>query len=297
MIIIDYIQDKLYHNYQLWNIFARHLSIMNTYNIIDQMGLPVDLPTKPKRIISLVPSQTELLFDIGLDKTIVGITRFCNHPIHIVNSKVKIGGTKNFNIEVIKDLAPDLIIGNKEENYEAGILELKKHYHVWMSDITTIDDAYTMMDAIGTITNKSSEVEGLIKSIKDSFSELPIVHYPLSIPTVAYFIWRKPYMVAASGTFIDSMLNVLGVVNAFAGLSRYPELSTEHIAACKADYIFLSSEPYSFSEMHFEEFQDLCPTAKIIVVDGELFSWYGSRLKHSADYFVRLRTQMIDSLY
>ena len=258
------------------------------------MGLPVEIPIQPLRIVSLVPSQTELLFELGLANNIVGITRFCIHPAQLVVTKTKIGGTKNFNIEAIKALAPDLIIGNKEENFEAGITELKKNYPVWMSDVNTIEDAYNMMEAIGDITNKQPEVGAIIQSIKTSFSQLPSINYSSPIPTAAYFIWRKPYMVAASDTFIDSMLNMLGLKNTLAELSRYPELSAEHIATYKADYIFLSSEPYSFSEKHMEEFQALFPTAKVMVVDGEMFSWYGSRLQHSADYFAGLRRQMID---
>jgi len=209
-----------------------------------------------------------------------------------VTGKTRIGGTKDFDMDKIRALKPDLIIGNKEENYEDGIMELKKHYSVWMSDIYSLDDAYDMMKSIGEITNRQNEAQLLVNEIKSGFIELSIINYQLSIPSCAYFIWRKPYMVAASGTFIDHMLGVLGLSNAFAGMSRYPRLTSDQIAAAKPDYIFLSSEPYSFNEKHIEEFQKLCPMSRVSIVDGELFSWYGSRLKHTAKYFRELRQNL-----
>jgi len=257
--------------------------------VIDQMGQTVLLPQHPKRIISLVPSQTELLFDLGLDDEIAGLTRFCIHPADKVSGKTRIGGTKDFNFERIKELKPDLIIGNKEENYQEGINELKKDFPVWMSDIYTLDDAYQMMNSVGEITNKQEEAQLLIKQIKTSFSTLPPVTRHLPPLTCAYFIWRKPYMVAASGTFLDHMLGVFGVRNAFADLSRYPAVTAEQIAKAKPDLIFLSSEPYSFTEKHIDEFKGISSASKIMIVDGELFSWYGSRLRYTADYFEDLR--------
>jgi len=260
-----------------------------TQTVIDQMGQEIPLPLHPKRIISLVPSQTELLFDLGLDDEIIGVTRFCIHPADKTSSKVRIGGTKNFDIDMIKELKPDLIIGNKEENYEEGISELKKFFPVLMSDIYTLDDAYQMMTAIGKITNKQKEADLLVKEIQSSFIDLSPATSQPSPRSCAYFIWRKPYMVAASGTFIDHMLGVFSVRNAFADLTRYPELTAEQIAAAKLDFIFLSSEPYAFNDKHIEEFKNISPKSKVIIVDGELFSWYGSRLRHTAAYFKDLR--------
>jgi ABC-type Fe3+-hydroxamate transport system substrate-binding protein len=264
-----------------------------THTVIDQMGQEIKLPINPRRIISLVPSQTELLFDLGLDDEIVGVTRFCIHPADKVVGKARIGGTKNFDIDKIKELKPDLIIGNKEENYEEGITELKQHFPVWMSDIYTLDDAYQMMTGIGEITNRQKEARSLVKEIQSNFSALSPATLHASPLSCAYFIWRKPYMVAASGTFIDHMLAVFGVKNAFADLSRYPELTVEQIAEKKPDFIFLSSEPYAFSDKHIDEFKTISPPSKVIIVDGELFSWYGSRLRHTAAYFKEMRRTLM----
>lgn len=251
---------------------------------VDQMNRRVEIPNRPKRIISLVPSQTELLFDLGLDKEIIGVTKFCIHPANKVKEKVKIGGTKVLNIDLIKELNPDLIIGNKEENEREQIEELMQDFPVWMSDISNLDEALAMIKQVGEITGKLSEGSALADRISEQFSNL-IIHQ--SGQRVGYFIWRKPYMVAGRGTFIDVMLNKCGFVNAFS-TGRYPEVNSEEIIAAKPDIILLSSEPYPFKEKHVWEFESLLPHARVRLVDGEMFSWYGSRLLHAPVYFEAL---------
>ncbi len=257
-----------------------------TKTVKDQMNQENKLPVSPKRIVSLVPSQTELLFALGLREEIVGVTNYCIHPAEETKHKTKVGGTKNFDVEVIKRLNPDLIIGNKEENEEKGINTLKKSFPVWMSDIFNLEDAVDMILRIGVLVGKESESESIVLNIQRGFSALPTTKLPPK--KVVYFIWRKPYMVAASGTFIDDMLKRAGFQNVFGSLSRYPEISAEQLREAQPDYIFLSSEPYPFKEKHLQEFQNICPDAAILVVDGELFSWYGSRLQASAAYFSKL---------
>lgn len=256
------------------------------FSVKDQMNHEVLLQGVPRRIVSLVPSQTELLFDLELGSSIVGITNYCIYPTDKVKGLTKVGGTKNFNIEVIKKLSPDLIIGNKEENEREGIEALKKHFPVWMSDIICLDDALDMIAGIGTLTGKTPEAENIVSSIQRSFS---LLQYSNAFSkSVAYLIWRKPYMVAASHTFIDDMLQRAGFTNAFASLVRYPHITAVQLQEAQPAYIFLSSEPYPFNEKHLAEFQALCPTSTVLVVDGELFTWYGSRLRHSAAYFAKL---------
>jgi ABC-type Fe3+-hydroxamate transport system substrate-binding protein len=256
----------------------------------DQIGNNIELPTAPRRIVSLVPSQTELLYDLGLSDEVVGITRFCIHPQEWFNTKAKIGGTKQFNFDAIRTLQPDLIIGNKEENYKEGIEELQKHYPVWMSDIFNLQDALNMMLQIGAVTDKENAAKKLVAAIGNKFKQL---QQQKTNYRVAYFIWRKPYMVAGGNTFIDFMLQQIGCINCFKNTERYPEVSLEELQQQQPDYIFLSSEPYSFKELHFEEFTNACPNAKTILVDGEAFSWYGSRLLQSPDYFNALSAKLI----
>ena len=253
---------------------------------IDQLGRIVLLPFSPQRIVSLVPSQTELLFDLGLGEKVVGVTKFCIHPAEARRKAGIVGGTKQFDFERIAALKPDLIIGNKEENYQAGIERLAAAYPVWLSDIATLDDALRMMRQVGFIAGRKVKGESLATEIKAAFDALVAPEAPVS---AAYFIWRKPYMVAAGGTFIDDMLRRAGFLNVFAGRTRYPEITAFDLAAAEPARILLSSEPYPFGEKHVAEFQAICPTAQVKIVDGELFSWYGSRLRHSAAYFKTLR--------
>ena len=254
--------------------------------VTDQMGQRVAVPFPPQRIVSLVPSQTELLFDLGLSEKVVGITKFCVHPIEARTKATVIGGTKNFNFEKIAALKPDLIIGNKEENYQAGIEQLAANYPVWLSDISNLPEALDMIRRVGFISGAKEKAEAMATEIDASFAALVTEETTIS---AAYFIWRKPYMAAAKGTFIDDLLLRAGFSNVFAGHARYPEISAEQLAAAAPQRILLSSEPYPFNEKHLAEFRAICPAAKIEIVDGELFSWYGSRLRKSAAYFSQLR--------
>lgn len=256
------------------------------------MGYPVNIPDSPQRIISLVPSQTELLFDLGLDSRIVGVTKFCIHPAGKVKSKTVIGGTKNFHFAQIDALQPDLIIGNKEENYRTGILQLKEKYPVWMSDISTLPEALDMMQRIGTITNQAEAALALTAKIATSFQHFSS---PLNVPT-AYFIWRNPCMSVGRDTFIHQMLAACGLQNVFAAHTRYPEISPSLLQAAAPKLILLSSEPYPFRKKHVQEFQHICPGALIRLVDGELFSWYGSRLQYAVPYFQKLLREIDTAL-
>ena len=251
---------------------------------LDQMSRPVDLPSTPRRIVSLVPSQTELLFDLSLDDEIVGITKFYIHPGDKVKQKIKIGGTKQLNIDLIKELKPDLIIGNKEENEKGQIEEVMQHFPVWMSDIRNLNDALDMIRKIGSITGKASKADSIATHIQQQFNNLTIQQ---SNKRAAYLIWRKPYMIAGKGTFIDAMLQKCGLVNAF-DTDRYPEVSEVELMSTKPDVVLLSSEPYPFKDKHIREFESLLPYAKVKLVDGEMFSWYGSRLLYASEYFAEL---------
>jgi ABC-type Fe3+-hydroxamate transport system substrate-binding protein len=254
--------------------------------VTDQMGRRVAVPFPPQRIVSLVPSQTEMLFDLGLGERVVGVTKFCIHPAEARKTATVIGGTKNFDFDKIHSLKPDLILGNKEENYQTGIEQLAADYPVWLSDITTLPDALDMIRRVGLITGRKERADALATEIAGSFEAMEVPVTPVS---AAYFIWRKPYMVAATGTFIDELLQRIGFSNVFGSLGRYPEVTAEQLAAAAPQQILLSSEPYPFSGKHIAEFQAICPAAEVRIVDGELFSWYGSRLRHSAAYLQSLR--------
>ncbi|MFT2008503.1 helical backbone metal receptor [Pontibacter sp. 13R65] len=259
----------------------------------DQMGFQVTLPHLPQRIVSLVPSQTELLFDLGLGNRIVGVTKFCTHPQEQVKQKPVVGGTKNFHFEAIEKLRPDLIIGNKEENYKEGIQQLQQQYPVWMSDIFTIEDALQMIQQLGEITATKAKAAALISSIRTCFAALAPASPAVS---TAYFIWRKPYMAVGDNNIIDHMLHRCGFSNCFAHLSRYPEITAEHLQQAHPTLILLSSEPYPFREKHIAEFKEMCPQAVVKVVDGEMFSWYGSRLLQAPAYLQKVINEVQQEL-
>lgn len=253
----------------------------------DQMGRTLTHwpPKTPRRIVSLVPSQTELLHALGLDAEVVGITRFCIHPAAWYRTKARVGGTKDYGLERIAALQPDLILGNKEENEAASIAALDRDYPVWMSDIATLSDALTMIEGVGALVGRADAAQALVADIRAAWARLA----GLPRERVAYFIWRKPYMVAAGDTFIDAMLDAAGFDNVYADARRYPEVSLDGLAALRPDRILLSSEPYPFKAQHLAAFQAACPDAVVQCVDGTYFSWYGSRLRQAPDYFLDLR--------
>lgn len=239
------------------------------------------------RIVSIVPSLTELLFDINLGNQIIGITRFCIHPKNGVKNICKVGGTKSLNVERIIALKPDLIIANKEENSRSDIELLQEHCNVLLTDIFTLDDALTTISEIGTLTNREKESNILIQEITIEFKLLKSI--TATNKKVAYLIWNNPIMLAGQNTFINYMLHEINWENILTDkLSRYPQVSDEELKGLNPDYILLSSEPFPFNNTHVESFRLNFPDSKIILVDGEMFSWYGSRMKRAPKYFQQL---------
>lgn len=256
----------------------------------DQLGRKIELKDIPKRIISLVPSQTELLYDLGLEEEVIGITKFCVHPESWFRNKTRIGGTKKLDLKKIADLHPDLIIANKEENMRDQVEVLAEDFPVWTSDINTLEDALQMIEAIGAITGKEKIAEQIFSDIQNAFSQLNITTPPLS---AAYLIWRNPYMTVGNDNFISGMMHRAGFANAFSHLTRYPEITVEDIRNAGCQVVMLSSEPYPFAAKHVKELREKLPDTKIILVDGEMFSWYGSRLRLAPEYFKKVRNEIL----
>jgi ABC-type Fe3+-hydroxamate transport system substrate-binding protein len=255
----------------------------------DQLGTILLFRRTPQRIVSLVPSQTELLFDLGLDDEIVGITEYCIHPPGKCDEKVKIGGPRSVDIPLIQELRPDVIIANKEENNQEEMERLAEQYPVWISDICTLDDALDMINGVGELVGKTQEANSIIARISSSLLQFD----QLSI-RAGYFVWQNPYMVAGGETFINEMLKKCGLINAFESLSRYPAVTQDQVTEAQPEVILLCSEPYSFEEAHVHQFRERFPFAKVFIVDGEIFSWYGSRLQYAGDYFIDLRRRITE---
>ncbi|SEM66531.1 ABC-type Fe3+-hydroxamate transport system, substrate-binding protein [Chitinophaga rupis] len=260
---------------------------------IDQLHNEVSIPARPRRIISVVPSQTELLYHLGLEEEVVGITKFCVHPEEWFRNKTRIGGTKTLDLDKIRALQPDLIIANKEENQQEQITALQMEFPVWVSDIHTLDEALQMIRRVGEITGYAKQGLALSMQIQEQFKGL---HEALPVTELhaAYFIWRNPWMVAGGDTFIHHMLAACGLTNVLADMPRYPAVTLEELTTLFKDVppaqqlILLSSEPYPFKEQHIAEIQAVLPGAQIRLVDGEMFSWYGSRLLEAPEYLREL---------
>ena len=247
----------------------------------DQMGRKVEIDHPPKRIVSLVPSQTELLFYVGLDEEVVGITKFCVHPRNKWKTRARVGGTKRFHFDRIAALHPDLIIGNKEENERSAIETLEQQYPVWMSDVVALEDALDMIRKIGELTGKAESAGELVHAIERTVR-----------PRVAYLIWREPWMAVAKDTFIHTMIEKAGFRNVFEHKTRYPEITLDELRREAPDIVMLSSEPYPFREKHMDEIRQHCRESVVTLVDGEMFSWYGNRLLKSAGYLKQLRKKL-----
>ena len=233
------------------------------------------------RIVSLVPSLTETIAFLGAVRSLAGITRFCKYPEGIQDKTTVVGGPKDFDIEMIISLKPDVVVAVKEENNKARILALAEKLPVILFDIMHIEDAFEMMLTLGKLLGKEKEAGKTIGEIKNEFASIPN-----SLPKrkCLYLIWKKPWMAAGKQTFINENLEKLGLENVMEG--RYPEVKKENFE--QADYLLLSSEPFPFRDKHRQEIQQKYPDKKVMLVDGEMFSWYGSRMRKAGNYFRNL---------
>ena len=261
--------------------------------LIDQIGIAHTFENIPKRIISLVPSQTELLVDLGLEDSIIGITKFCVHPIHLKFEKTIVGGTKNVNFDKIKALHPDIIICNKEENTQEIVSQLSRICEVWVTNVVTIEDNFQMIADFGSVFNCQETAKNWIQKLTDGLTDFE--NFISGQPKIrtAYFIWKSPYMVAGYDTFINEMMKLNHFENVMENSQRYPEIQASDLALLKkSNLILLSSEPYPFKEEDAQEISLVFPKSKILLVDGEMFSWHGSRLLKALDYFKELKKQL-----
>lgn len=253
-----------------------------------ELMIPDNYEFRPpaKRIVSLVPSLTEWLFDIGLDEEVVGITKFCVHPEKWFRSKTRIGGTKNVQVHKVLQLQPDLVIASKEENIKEQVEEIAAHCTVLLTDIYDFDTALQSMQEIAILCGKEGKGMILCNQITNSFLKFQLSAEPFK---VAYCIWKDPWMFAGGDTYISHMLGKASFANLLQHQMRYPTLTLHQLAEARPDIVFLSSEPYPFRDNHVQELEALLPGIPVMLVDGEMFSWYGSRMLHAPSYFAELQ--------
>ena len=253
----------------------------------DHLGIQHQLDQVPSRIVSLVPSITELICDLGLQNNLVGCTKFCVHPKHLRDSAVMIGGTKKVNIERIKSLSPDLIFANKEENVQDDVEALRDVAPVWVSDIKTWDDSLSFIEECGIIFSRESKAGHIITILNANVRKIMTEEC-----RAAYLIWKNPWMTVGGDTYIHSVIKKTGFTNVFGHKKRYPETDLKELKNIHPDIILLSSEPFPFKSDHVDQLSQYLPKAIILLVDGEYFSWYGSRQMHLSDYADQLRCQL-----
>ena len=251
----------------------------------DARGRTLTLGTPPRRIVSLVPSQTELLADLGLDAEVVGLTRFCVHPSDWKEEKEIVGGTKNVDLDRVAALEPDLIIANLEENVREQVEALDALAPVYVTDVADVDGALGMIRTVGSLVGRAERADSLAGEIARGCAGLA-ARAPLR---VAYLIWRGPWMTVGGDTFIHDVLRRAAFENVFGERTRYPEITPDDLAAARPEVVLLSSEPFPFGDRHLAEVEAFVPDVAVALIDGELVSWYGSRMRLAPPYLAGLR--------
>lgn len=242
----------------------------------DPIWLGPPPPARPRRIVSLVPSLTEALAALDLDAETVGLTRFCVHPEGWKARKAIVGGTKNVDVERVLALAPDLVVANREENERAPVEALADAgVPVWLSDIATVADTARALRDLGRATGRAADGERLGAEIDAAFARLEAPREPVRS---VYLIWRDPWMTVGRDTIIHDVMARGGLANVFGDQTRYPAVTADEIREARPEAVLLSSEPYPFAEKDVAEVKALAPQSRVVLVDGEAFSWYGPRL-------------------
>lgn len=257
-------------------------------SLTDARGRRLTLTQPPRRIVSLVPSQTELLAHLGLDEAVVGLTRFCVHPADWKRRKSIVGGTKQINVGRLRALQPDLVLANVEENTPEMVETLDTFAPVYVTDVGDVPGALTMIRTVGRLTARAAEADALADAINAAFGTLRA----FAPVRAAYLIWQKPYMTVGHDTLIHDVMRRAGLVNVFSAQTRYPEVTPADLVAARPGVVLLASEPFPFREKHAAALRAILPETPLRLVDGELFSWYGSRLLQTPAYLAWLRDEL-----
>lgn len=243
--------------------------------MIDAVGTPHQA-APDARIVSLVPSITELLCDLGLAGRLVGRTGFCIHPAGIVRSIPKIGGTKDVNVEKIRKLAPTHLVVNIDENEQPTVAALAEFVpHIVVTHPNTPRDNLALARLMGGVFGVDAAAEAWCARFEEDYSLLQAT--PKTPPqTMLYCIWQDPWMCVSRDTYIANMLAEIGWSVPDLGTARYPRFDWSAELVDDIDGVLLSSEPYRFTEQHADALERQIGKP-VLLVDGEMMSWYGSR--------------------
>jgi ABC-type Fe3+-hydroxamate transport system substrate-binding protein len=265
--------------------------------VVDALGRSIDVPRRPQRIISLVPSLTEWLFALGLGERVAGVTDFCVQPAtgdlgELLRAKPRLRGTKNPDRAAILALEPEIVIANKEENRERDVLALAEAgVAVYVSETNTVAEAIATLATLADLLDASAAAAPYLDEMRATYAELTA--RPATVaPRVLVPIWRDPWMAIGAQTYADDLLRSCGAHNVAAALDgRYPRFTLDDLPALRPDVALLPSEPYAFAERDRQAVQAALPVA-VRFVDGELLTWYGPRLAQALRSFHALLEQL-----
>jgi ABC-type Fe3+-hydroxamate transport system substrate-binding protein len=246
---------------------------------VDDRGIPLALSEAPKRIVSLVPSLTETLVDLGAEDRIVGLTKFCVHPEHLRRERKRIGGTKGVHVGDIMDLQPDVVIANLEENEAQDVMALEiAGIPCWVCDVRSVERAFRLLSDLGRLVGCEQEGAALEREVRESWLQHR-EDVRIDAHKVAYAVWRNPWMWAGSDAYIQDVLRWWGW-SPWPDEPRYPKYDLDDLIRASIEEVFLPSEPFPFKAEHAKE----CGPLSTRLVDGEMFSWYGSRMRRVPAY-------------
>jgi ABC-type Fe3+-hydroxamate transport system substrate-binding protein len=234
--------------------------------IRDVLGRVLELPGRPERVVSLVPSVTETLFDLGAGETVVGITDFCIFPPDL--ERPRVGGTKNPRVGDIRALRPDLVHMNLEENLRKHGEAIEEFAPVFVSEPKSVADVVDLIGTLGRIHERTDAAAAMIAELEEANRALPRRAF-----TFACTIWKDPWMWCGGDTYVSNLVACAGGTNVLASRTRYPQLPLEEVLALAPDVVFLPDEPYLFTDADARAI----PATTIGPFPGHLFTWHGSR--------------------
>lgn len=261
-------------------------------HLVDALGHQ-HLPAPDARIVSLVPSITELLCELGLAERMVGRTGFCIHPRPVVAAIPKVGGTKDVNVDKIRRLAPTHLVVNIDENEKPTVEELAQFVpHIVVTHPVTPRDNLGLARLMGGVFGAEQAAERWCAAFEEEYAALRASASPAAPPRkVLYCIWQDPWMSVSKDTYIAAMLAELGWTVPELGETRYPRFEWSAQLVDGLDAVLLSTEPYSFTQVHADALEKQLGIP-VFLVDGEMMSWYGSRALAGLRYLRELRAMV-----
>lgn len=249
------------------------------------------------RIVSLVPSLTETLWELGVGPSLVGVTKFCVHPPQAREQAAVVGGTKDPDVERIRRLQPDLVIADEDENQAEHLEALRAVARVHVTRIQDVADAARELSEIGRLVGREHDAEARAQQIQARAAELRSAASLFAALRIFVPIWRTPLMTIGRNTYMGDLVRLAGGRSVFENAPRkYFETTFDEVRAVEPEGVLLPTEPFHFGEKHRSEFAQALDLSldRVLVVDGQAFTWFGTRtlegLECLREAVVRLRT-------